>query len=408
MSSKIYTLKVERQVYSVSDLTKDIRTKLEYSFSEVWVEGEISNFKLHTSGHMYFSLKDEGAQIQCVMFRRENGRLDFEPAEGLKTLCFGRVSVYPVRGQYQLYVERIEPKGLGVLQLKFQQLVEKLKNEGLFDEERKKAIPFLPKAIALVTSIDGAALRDILQILERRYSQAHILIYPVPVQGVGSAETIAEAIRDLNRWQIADVMIVGRGGGSLEDLWAFNEEVVARAIYESDIPVISAVGHEVDYTIADFVSDLRAPTPSAAAEMVLPLRQELIEKVEDLKYRMLGAMQASIESKQRELQYLKDNRALKNPLAIFEIQFQRLDEYSRALLSRVQAVLAINKERFLTQIGKLDALGPLATLKRGFSVSLVLPQEKVITTIKNVHVGDSVKTKLKDGYFVSQVKEIGK
>src|SRR3989338_7813264 len=245
-------LQTERGIFSVSEITKNIHSILEENFSNVWVEGEISNFKFHTSGHMFFSLKDEFSQIQCVMFRSENLKLGFEPKEGLSIVCFGRVSVYPVRGQYQLYAEKMEPKGIGALQLKFQQLKEKLKKEGLFDEARKRQIPYLPGRIGVVTSIDGAALRDILNVLNRRFSTAHVLIYPVPVQGAGAADAIAEAIEDFNRLKVADVLVVGRGGGSLEDLWAFNEEVVARAIFNSTIPVISAVGHEVDFTIADF------------------------------------------------------------------------------------------------------------------------------------------------------------
>src|SRR3989344_5286501 len=257
------TLATQKRIFSISEITKNIRSVLEENFSGIWVEGEISNFKFHTSGHMYFSLKDEFSQIQSVMFRPDNAKLDFDPKEGLSVVCFGRVSVYPVRGQYQLYVEKMEPKGLGALQLKFQELKEKLRKEGLFDEARKREIPYLPDRIGIVTSIDGAALKDILNVLERRFSTVSVLIRPAQVQGAGAAASIAEAIEDFNRLKNADVLIIGRGGGSLEDLWAFNEEIVARAIYRSEIPVISAVGHEVDFTIADFVADLRARgTPS--------------------------------------------------------------------------------------------------------------------------------------------------
>ncbi len=290
------TLATQRRVFSISEITKNIRSVLEENFSGVWVEGEISNFKFHTSGHMYFSLKDEFSQIQCVMFRSENAKLDFDPKEGLSVVCFGRVSVYPVRGQYQLYAERMEPKGLGALQLKFQQLKEKLKKEGLFDEARKREIPYLPNRIGIVTSIDGAALKDILNVLDRRFSTVSILINPVAVQGAGAAASIAEAIEDFNRLKNVDVLIVGRGGGSLEDLWAFNEEIVARAIFNSRIPVISAVGHEVDFTIADFVADLRAATPSAAAEIVMPMKEELILRISDLKLRILQAFTGFVKN----------------------------------------------------------------------------------------------------------------
>ena len=263
-------LEAERRVFSVSDLTRDVRLLLEQSFASVWVEGEVTNFKRHTSGHLYFGLKDESAQLQCVMFRRENAALRFEMTEGLKVVCLGRVSVYALRGQYQLYAERIEPKGIGELQLRFEQLKEKLRQEGLFEPERKKRLPFFPSRVALVTSVDGAALRDMLHVIDRRCPAVNVLIHAVPVQGPAAAPAIADALDDLNAARAADVVILARGGGSLEDLWAFNEEAVARAIFRSRIPVISAVGHETDFTIADFVADVRAATPSVAAELVLP------------------------------------------------------------------------------------------------------------------------------------------
>ena len=397
--------KIDRQILSVSDITRNIRFLLEQNFSGVWVEGEVSNFKFHTSGHMYFALKDETAQIQCVMFRTENQKLDFELKEGLSVLCFGRISVYPIRGQYQLYIERVEPKGVGALQLKFQQLKEKLKAEGLFDEAHKKEIPYLPSRIGVVTSIDGAALRDILNVLDRRFSSVNIVIYPVQVQGTGAAGSIAEAIEDFNQLKNADVLIVGRGGGSLEDLWAFNEEIVARAIYNSQIPIISAIGHEVDFTIADFVADLRAATPSAAAEIVLPLKEELIVRISDFKARSLQAFTGKLKSLRQKLQQLVKSRGLKDPLGIFEIQFQKLDELKKNLESVFETFLKFEKERFLSLMGKLEALGPLAILKRGFSVSLKLPEEKIITSSKILKVGNLVKTKLKEGFFVSEVKE---
>lgn len=402
---KTTSLETDRQILSVSELTRNIRFLLEQNFSSVWVEGEISNFKFHTSGHMYFALKDETAQIQCVMFRAENQKLDFELKEGLSVLCFGRVSVYPIRGQYQLYIERVEPKGVGALQLKFQQLKEKLKAEGLFDEARKREIPYLPARIGLVTSIDGAALHDILHVLDRRFSSVNIVIYPVQVQGAGAAESIAQAIEDFNRLKNADVLIVGRGGGSLEDLWAFNEEIVARAIYHSEIPVISAVGHEVDFTIADFVADLRAATPSAAAEIVLPVREELLLTLSDLKARAFQAFGGKIKILRQKLKQLSESRGLKDPLAIYEIKFQRLDELKKNLETFFSTFFKFKGDNLSSLIGKLEALGPLATLKRGFSVTLKLPEEKVVTSAKLLSVGDIVKTKLKEGFFVSEVRE---
>ncbi len=373
----------ERKIFSVSEITRDIRSILESSFAQIWVEGEVSNFKFHTSGHMYFSLKDEEAQINCVMFRRENQTLVFEMKDGVRLVCFGKVSVYPPRGQYQFYAERVEPKGIGALQLKFQQLKEKLQKEGFFDEARKRPIPFLPKKVAVVSSVDGAALRDILHILGRRFSTAHVLIYPVPVQGAGASPAITEAIDLLNVEKAADVLILARGGGSLEDLWAFNEESVARAIFRSEIPVISAVGHETDFTIADFVADLRAPTPSAAAEMVLPRREDLLMRVVEL-----------------------SSRASQTILDEVRTWRMNLESPSRNLGRGLQDLLLAKKEAVSCLVGKLEALGPLSTLKRGFSVSMKLPEERLISSVRQLRAGDEVQTKLKDGFFKSRVTEV--
>jgi exodeoxyribonuclease VII large subunit len=395
-----------KKTLSVSELTRNIRLLLETSFSGVWVEGEVSNFKFHTSGHMYFSLKDDQAQIACVMFRRENASLGFELQDGMQVLCFARVSVYAPRGQYQLMIDRMEPKGVGALQLRFEALKEKLRLEGLFDQACKKAIPFLPARIAVVTSVDGAALRDILHVLGRRFADAHILIYPVPVQGLPAAPAIVEAIDDLNREALADVMIIGRGGGSLEDLWAFNEEAVARAIYRSVIPVISAVGHETDFTIADFVSDLRAPTPSAAAEIVLPLQEELSARIAELKIRSRQSITGRLKELRERLRELSSRRAIQDPLAVFEALFQRLDELNKGLATFFGHTVRLKREAAAFLTGKLEALGPLATLQRGFSVSLKYPEGTLIRSTRSVRAGETVKTKLKDGYFLSRVTEV--
>ena len=402
--SEIYTLKTERTIFTVAELTRNIRLSLEENFSSVWVEGEVSNFKFHTSGHMCFSLKDEEAQISVVMFRRENLSLKFELKEGLKVVIGGRISVYPIRGQYQLYAETMEPKGIGALQLRFQQLKEKLMKEGLFDESRKKPLPFLPKRIAIVTSIDGAALHDILHVLDRRFSGADLLISPVPVQGASAAPAIAEAISDVNTYGGVDVMIVGRGGGSLEDLWAFNEEIVARAIEASTIPVISAVGHEVDFTIADFVADLRAATPSAAAEIVLPVKNELSLGILTLKNRMDQSVRSEIRRLKEDLNALKLSRVLKDPLAVFEAVFQRLDELKKNLNFCFSNLISFKKEKTASLISQLEALGPLEVLKRGFSVTLN-DAGKTIASYRGVHPGDCIRTKLREGFIISQVKE---
>lgn len=372
-----------RKALSVAEITRNIRFLLEQGFTNVWVEGEISNFKNHSSGHMYFSLKDDQAQLGCVMFQRENHSLSFEPMDGTQVVCFGRISVYSQRGQYQLYVERMEPKGLGALQLKFQKLQQTLREEGLFDEARKRPIPYLARRIAIVTSQDGAALQDILNVLDRRFSAANILICPVPVQGAQAAPEIAAMIDELNFERLADVMILARGGGSLEDLWAFNEETVARAIFNSNIPVISAVGHETDFTIADFVADLRAPTPSAAAELVLPRREDLLARIAELKSRAAQAFLADIPNR-----------------------FQRLDESRRSLGMFLRNHVLSKKQAAARLVGKLDVLGPLATLKRGFSVTIKLPGEKILSSVRSARIGDEIKTKLQDGSFKSRITEI--
>lgn len=398
-------IEIERQIFSVSDITRNVRFLLEENFQNVWIEGEISNFKLHSSGHMYFSLKDEQAQIQCVMFRTDNRTLNFEMHEGQSVVCMGRISVYAPRGNYQLYVEKAEPKGIGALQLRFEQLKEKLRKEGLFDEAHKKEIPFLPSRIGIVTSIDGAALRDILKIIERRFAEAHLIIYPVKVQGEGSAESIAAAIEDFNLLSNVDVLIIGRGGGSLEDLWAFNEEIVARAIYASEIPVISAVGHEVDFTIADFVADLRAATPSQAAELVLPLKEQVLLRIQELKARSTQLVLNQIQTGKQDLKRLTATRVFRDLLTIFEIQFQKLDELKKTLGVLLQHKLEIHRERLFSFLGKLEALGPAGTLKRGFSVTLKYPSEKIVASVKDLKIGDLIKTKLSDGFIISKVQE---
>ncbi len=279
----------ERAVLTVSALTAQLRAVLEERFPAVWVEGEISNYRLYGSGHAYFTLKDADAQLRCALFRTRGRRLRFEPADGLHVMAFGSVEVYAQRGEYQLVVELLEPKGLGALQLAFEQLKARLQAEGLFEQARKRELPRFPRKIGIVTSPSGAALRDMLRVIGRRFGELHIVIAPCRVQGDGAAEEIARGLGDLNALGDVDVIIVGRGGGSLEDLWAFNEETVARAIVASKAPVISAVGHEVDFTIADFVADLRAPTPSAAAELVVREKQAVVDALEELRRRLCRA-----------------------------------------------------------------------------------------------------------------------
>ena len=396
----------EKQIYTVTELTKYIRQIIENSFPHIWVEGEISNFVLHSSGHMYFSLKDAGSVVQCAMFKRSNEKLKFRPKDGMKVICFGKISVYEPRGSYQLIVEEIEPKGIGALQLQFQQLKEKLQKEGLVDPAHKVPIPHLPTKIGIVTSPTGAAIRDILNIAIRRFSNVEIIIYPVRVQGEGSKDEIASAIKDFNKLNNIDVMIVGRGGGSLEDLWAFNEEAVARAIYDSAIPVISAVGHEIDYTIADFVADLRAPTPSAAAELVIPRKEDLVNSINTNTVRLRNALLNSLEAMSQRLAKLSQSYALKQPLKMVEKYEQMIDDLRKDMAIRVNHLVKLHGENYNLLEQKLAVLSPLAILSRGYSVSSRLPEKKIIKDTGDIKVGDRIETRLGKGTFISKIEEI--
>jgi len=382
--------KINKRIYTITELTRNIRIVLEDTFPTVWVEGEVSNFTRHTSGHMYLTLKDNTSQLSCVIFRGVNQKLKFKIKDGIKLICFGKISVYDKRGTYQLYIEEVEPKGLGALQLAFQQLKEKLEKEGLFDKSHKVPIPLLPTCIGVVTSPTGAAIRDILNVTRRRFSNVEIIINPVRVQGKGAETEIADAIKEFNKLNQSpefgrqiDVMIVGRGGGSLEDLWAFNEEIVARAIYDSEIPVISAVGHEIDYTISDLAADLRAPTPSAAAELVIPRKEEL-----------LGKIKVAVTRLQKEL------------VNLFRQTRQRVDEFDKGLSTTLRILLDSKRQDFRLLTGKLQALSPLAVLSRGYSITTKLPAGEILKDAKKLKKGDTVQTKLGNGTFASEVKDV--
>lgn len=402
MDSLLKTPLSEKKIYSVSQINRDIRVLLESKFANIWVEGEISNLKKHTSGHFYLSLKDEKAQISAVFFSRYNLGLKFDIKDGLKVVVFGKISLYEPRGQYQLSIERMEPKGIGSLQLAFLQLKEKLEKEGLFDASQKKAIPRFPKTVGVVTSPTGAAIRDILNVMSRRFSGTEILIYPVQVQGPGSAAQIAKAIDEMNRLGGIDVMIVGRGGGSLEDLWAFNEEVVARAIYRSEIPIISAVGHEIDWTIADFVADLRAPTPSAAAELVVQNRVDLERRLKELECRLVNQMKGMWEDRWQALEDILQSYAFKQPQVLIEQYGQRLDEMLRQMNNYTKSFVTEKRHTFHTLAGRLNALSPLAILERGYSLTFS-EDKKLIKGTSEVKKGDTIYTRLHEGTLVSTV-----
>ena len=396
----------EKHIYSVSELTKYIRVIIEDSFPGVWVEGEISNFVLHTSGHMYFSLKDASSVLKCAMFKRANEKLKFSLKSGMKVIVFGSVSVYEARGDYQLIAEEIEPKGVGALQMQFQQLKEKLQKEGLFDDRYKVPIPFLPTRIGVVTSPTGAAIRDILNIARRRFQNVEIIINPVKVQGADAKDEIAAAIRQFNELKNIDVMIVGRGGGSLEDLWPFNEEVVARAIFESEIPIISAVGHEIDFTISDFVADFRAPTPSAAAELVIPKKEDLAKLINTETTRLNNAIAGILGTLKEKLRSLQGAYVLRQPLNYIIQQEQRIDDLRKDMSVRIGHVMDMYGEKFNRILSKLEVLSPVSILKRGYSITAKLPEGVIIKDARSLSKGDVVETKLGQGKFRSRVEEI--
>ncbi|MFH1878233.1 MAG: exodeoxyribonuclease VII large subunit [Candidatus Omnitrophota bacterium] len=401
------------KVYTVTEVTRDIKHVLEDMFPGVWVEGEISNYTMSSAGHAYFSLKDKNSILNSVLFKGNSINTGFVPEDGLHVLCYGRVSLYEKRGQYQLYVSRIEPQGRGALQLAFEQLKKKLFNEGLFDARHKKPLPFLPARVGVVTSASGAAIRDILKVAGRRFPNVDITIYPVTVQGEAAKDEIARAIRDFNLYNEhiretggedpqVEVLIVGRGGGSLEDLWAFNEEVVARAIFDSKIPVVSAVGHEIDYTISDFVADLRAPTPSAAAEIVLPLKEELADRLRRYRERLYSNMKNKITVLEREIQTLRDSYVLREPINVFIHLGQRVDDLVRSGETKMAHFLEIKQRELGSFAGKLEALSPLAVLKRGYSITF--KGGEIVKSAALLERGDIIETRFAEDRVISRVE----
>ncbi|MFH1552696.1 MAG: exodeoxyribonuclease VII large subunit [Candidatus Omnitrophota bacterium] len=406
-----------KQIYTVTQLTRDIRLILEENFQEVWVEGEVSNFVVSSAGHAYFSLKDEKSLINCVLFKGNSSRLAFAVEDGLHVLCRGRISLYDKRGQYQLYVSTIEPRGKGSLQLAFEQLKEKLHKEGLFEEKSKKPLPFLPMRIGVVTSPTGAAIKDILKVVRRRFSNVEISICPVRVQGAEAKNDIVRAIEELNEFNRhieeeareehpIDVIIVGRGGGSLEDLWPFNEEIVARAIFDSEIPVISAVGHEIDYTISDLVADFRAPTPSAAAELVIPLKMELAGRITEYSERLYLTIKKKINALQREMERLRDSYVLRTPMNVFLQLGQQVDDLAGKAASSMSHALELKRHELGRATGKLQVLSPLAVLERGYSITF--KDGRVVKESESFKKGDLVQTLLSRGRLTSTVESVEK
>ena len=360
-----FNLQPERRVYTVSDLTARIRDLLARNFTDVSVQGEISNCRPATSGHIYFTLKDERAQVRCVFFKQQQRGMRFRPEDGLKVTVRGSVSVYEARGEYQIYVESLEPLGRGALQVAFEQLKKKLDAEGLFDPARKKALPLLPSRIGLITSPAGAAVRDVVRILKRRFPNVHLSLFPVHVQGEGAAEEIVQALAHFNRKRSADVILMVRGGGSIEDLWAFNEEKVARAIASSVIPVISGVGHETDFTIADFVADVRASTPSAAAELVVQTRREFDKHVADLRESLESLVRYRLLELSRRVHELAGRRGFRRPLDLLRQRRQRADELTSRLALGLRTRLELSRKRLTTahlRIARFDFRAKVAAL----------------------------------------------
>lgn len=384
-------------VYSVSQVNQYVKHMMDSDelLSGLLVRGEISNYKCYPSGHHYFSMKDEAGSIRCVMFRGDAVRLRFRPSNGMKVVAFGRVSVFPRDGQYQLYCSDLLADGTGDWNAKFEALKAKLEAEGLFAPEHKKKIPAMPRRIALVTSPAGAAVRDMIRILEARWPMAEVLVVPVTVQGEGAAEEIAAALQRVNREKLADVIITGRGGGSTEDLWAFNEEIVARAIYASDIPVISAVGHEPDVTIADYVADLRASTPSNGAELAVPDQNEVYAALQQLVIRMERAQRTRLNNARRQLERLRGTRVLSNMRVPIEDKRLLLDFLQHRMSAAFKDGLAQQQNELARLSASLDALSPLKVLGRGYSI--VRGESGVIASVKQVEPGDSVDVRVADG-----------
>jgi exodeoxyribonuclease VII large subunit len=392
-----------RAVYSVSGLNRDVRTLLESGIGRIWVEGEISNLARPSSGHWYFSLKDRDAQLRCAMFRTRNTQQRFVPREGQLVLAHGRVSLYEPRGEYQLLVELLEDAGLGALQRAFEELKQRLAAEGLFASERKRPLPAAPRRIGVITSPTGAAIRDIVQILARRYPAASVLIYPVPVQGSAAAPAIAAALALAATRAECDVLILARGGGSLEDLWAFNDERVARAIHRCGIPIVTGIGHEIDFTIADFVADLRAPTPSGAAELVVPDARGWLQRLTRLRGRFHAAMRRQLNEERARLTALMRRLQQGHPGARLAQHSQRLDELEGRLKFALQARLAARAARLESAARALQAVSPLATLGRGFAVITRSADGALVTAAEQLTVGESFDAQLARGGLRAQV-----
>lgn len=394
------------KVYTVNELNNYVKGVLDSdeNLKYVYVTGEISNFKAHYSGHMYMTVKDEAASVKAVMFAGNASKLRFAPENGMKILALGTISLFPRDGSYQLYITAMQPDGAGALSIAFEQLKKKLQAEGLFAAEHKKALPLFPRKVGIITSSTGAAVQDIFNVLGRRYPVAEVVVRSAKVQGEGAAQDIAAAIREFNEQNGADVLIVGRGGGSVEDLWAFNEEIVARAVYDSHIPVISAVGHETDYTICDFVADLRAPTPSAAAEIAVPDIFELKAELEAYKAHVYNLAKGVILTEKSRLDAIQKSGALKDPVLKLQDNRRNLAYLGEKLADITQNTLENGKHKLSSLAGKLDALSPLGVIARGYGI--VNDDNGVVSSVKNIKKGDRLTIRLSDGSLGANVTDI--
>ncbi|MFJ7637150.1 exodeoxyribonuclease VII large subunit [Peribacillus sp. NPDC097225] len=442
----------DQQYLSVSALTKYIKRKFDVDphLQNAYIKGEISNFKQHTSGHMYFTLKDEKARLLAVMFAANNKGMKFTPENGMKVLVRGDISLYEASGQYQLYVKSMAPDGVGDLYIAYEQLKKKLEEAGLFLAKHKKAIPQYPKSVGVITSPTGAALRDIITTIKRRYPITKIIVYPALVQGNNAAKSIAQAISLANARAESDVLIVGRGGGSIEELWAFNEEIVAESIYDSDIPIISAVGHETDFTIADFVADMRAPTPTGAAELAVPHLNEILERLMNRKNRLTRSIQEQVNANRTHLSRLERSYAFRYPHKMYEQKLEQLDraterlgktstryflkkrdelnqitevlnkqhpeqlvrtskenlqQYEKALRKTMEAIYRQKSQRFVSMTATLSALSPLKIMERGYGL-VFTEDETLIKSTQQVSTGDKIAVSIKDGTLECEITEI--
>ena len=396
-------MKYADMAITVTDLNKYIKDKIaddEY-LNNILIKGEISNFKNHYTGHMYFTLKDENSLVKCIMFKSYAQKLTFMPKDGMKVLIIGSVSVFERDGVYQIYAKVMEEDGLGDLYTKYQELKNKLERQGLFDEQHKKEIPMYPKIVGVLTSQTGSVIKDIINVSTRRNPNVYIRLLPVPVQGEGAAEKIAYGIDYMNRYQLSDVLIIARGGGSLEDLWPFNEEIVARSIYKSEIPIISAVGHETDFTIADFVADLRAPTPSAAAELAVPDVYELKQKLNTYRNRLKMALSKNLQIARLRYEKCMSSSIFREPTRYINENYIRIDNYIKQLVNLVKVKYEKEKTNYIKIVTRLDTLSPLKTLTRGYSITE--KDGKIIKSKIELDIDDDINIRFSDGNVEAKI-----